>query len=93
MANSRQSERFERARHRHLTISDVRNKHLGGQLLFIEFLAQLQVLDVIKELDDLFVGPVTQRTQERRGEKLSAPLAPIEINVKKISRIKLHLNP
>src|SRR5262245_41966391 len=93
LANSRQSQRFERARHRHFTVTDIRGKHLGGQLLFIEFLAQLEVLDVVEKLDDLFVGAVAQRTQERSGEKLSTPLASIEVNVKKISGIKLHFNP
>src|SRR5262249_41378278 len=93
LANSRQSERFKRARDRYFTVPDIRDKHLGSQLLFIKFLAQLQVLNVVEKLDDLFVGTVTQRTQERSSEKLSTPLASIEINIKKISRIKLHLDP
>ena len=48
LANSRQGERFERARHRHFTIPDICSKHLGRELLFIKFLAQLQVLDVVE---------------------------------------------
>ena len=93
LTNGRQGERLERARHRRLTITDLGRENFGGQLLFVEFFAQLEIFNVVKKLDYFFVRTVTEGAQERRGEKLPAALASIEINVKKISRIKLHLDP
>jgi len=37
---------LKRAGDRHLTIADIRGKHFAGELFFVEFVAQLQVLDV-----------------------------------------------
>src|SRR5713101_3956019 len=93
LADGRQSQRLERARYRHLAVTNLASEHFGGQLFFVEPLAQLQIFNVVKKFDDFFVRPITKRAKECGGEKLPAALAPIEINVKKISRIKLHLNP
>ena len=64
LADCRQSERFESARHCRLPIADFRGKHFGGQLLFVKLVAQLEVLDVIKKFNDVFVRAVPKRTQE-----------------------------
>ena len=93
LPHSRQGKRLECARHRHLAVTDLGGEHFGGQLFFVEFLAQLQIFNVVKKFDDFFVRAITERAKECGGEKLPAALAAIEINVKKISRIKLHLNP
>ena len=93
LADGSQGERFKRARHSHIAVADLRSQHLGGELLFVEFFAQLQGLDVVKKLDDIFVRSVAEGAQERGGKKLPAPLASVEINVKEVSRIKLDLNP
>src|SRR5204862_6872062 len=61
--------------------------------LFIEFLTQLEVLDVVKKLDDLFLRSVSECSQKCGRKKLPAPLASVEIDVKEISRIELDLNP
>ncbi len=89
LADCRQSERFESARHRCLAVADFRGKHFGGQLLFVKLVAQLKVLDIVKKFNDVFVRAVAKRTQESGGEALAS----IEVNVEKIGRIKLHLNP
>ena len=93
LADGRQSQWLERTRYRHLAVTNLGSEHFSGQLLFVESLAQLQIFDVVKQFDNFFVGSVAKRAEERSGEKLAATLASIEINVKKISRIKLHLNP
>ena len=41
----------------------------------------------------LFVGAVAERTQERRGQKFAAAFPAIEINVKQIGGVELHLDP
>ena len=66
---------------------------LVARLLFVEFLAQLQLLDVVKKLDDLFVRAVAEGAEESGGEKFPAALAAIEINVKQIAGVELHLDP
>src|SRR6266498_1106435 len=93
LADGRQGERFKRTRHRYIAVADLRSQHFGGELLFVEFLAQLQGLDVVKKLDDVFVRSVAEGAQECGGKKLPAPLASVEINIKEVSRIKLDLNP
>ena len=93
LADRRQSERLERTRHGHFAVADFLGKYFGGQFLFVELVAQLKILDVVKKFDDVFVRTVAKRAQESRSEKLAAALAPIEINVKEIGGIKLHLDP
>src|SRR5205814_605698 len=93
LADCRQSERLERARHGNHAIADFRCEHFGGQLLFVQLVAQLKILDVVKEFNDFFVGAVAKRTQESSGEKFAPALASIKIDIKKIGSIKLHLNP
>src|SRR5207244_5567364 len=84
---------LERARDRHLTIADIRGKHFAGELFFVEFVAQLQVLDVVKKFNDLLVRAIAEGAQESRREEFSTALASIEINVKQVRRIELHLDP
>src|SRR5712691_13153504 len=93
LTNCRQSERFEGARDRDFAVADFHRQHLGSELFLVELLAQLEILDVVKKLDDFFVRAITERAQKRRREKLPAALATIEINIKQIGRIKLHFNP
>src|SRR5258707_795940 len=66
---------------------------LGRELLFIQLLAQLQSFDVIKEFDDFLVRAVAQGPQESRRQKFPPAFATIEINIKQISGIELHLDP
>src|SRR4029077_5726794 len=93
LADGRQGERFECARYSHVAIADLRSKHFGCKLLFVEFLTQLEGLDIVKKLNDVFIRSVAKGTQERGGKKLPASLASVEINVEEIGRIKLDLNP
>ena len=93
LADSRESKRFEGTRHRDVAVTNLCRQHFGGQLLLVEFIAQLQRLDVVKEFDDFFIRAVTERSQKCSRKKLPASLASVEINVKKVSRIKLDLNP
>src|SRR5262249_48025975 len=93
LAHGRQSQGLKRARDRHFTIADVRGKDFAGELFFVEFVTQLQDLDVVKKFDDLLVRAIAEGAQKSRREEFSAALASVEINVKQISRIELHLNP
>ena len=93
LANCRKSQRLKRARHGHFTIANVCGEHFAGELFFVQFLAQLEVLDVVKEFDNLLVGAIAQSAQESRGQKFPAPLASVEINVKQVSGIELHFDP
>src|SRR5438046_7317666 len=74
LTNSRESERLERPRHRHLAVTDLRSEDFGGKCFFVEFFAQLKTLNIIKKFDDLFVRAITERAQECSGEKFPASL-------------------
>src|SRR5207248_860808 len=93
LTNCCERERFKRTRHGYLTVPHFRGQHLGREHLFIELLAQFQRLDVIKKLDDLFVGAVTKRTQKRGGQKFPAAFPAIEIDVKQVGGIELDFDP
>ena len=93
LANGGQSQGLKRARDRHLTIADIRGKDFAGELFFVEFVAQLQVLDVVKKFNDLLVRAIAECAQESRREEFSTALASIEINVKQVCRIELYLDP
>src|SRR5262249_31669382 len=49
--------------------------------------------DVVKKFDHVLVGAIAKSAQKGCREKFSTALAPVEINVKQVSRIELHLNP
>ena len=66
---------------------------LVARLLFIELLAQFQVLDVVEKFDHFFVRAVTEGAEESGGEEFPAAFAPIEINVKQIAGVELHFDP
>src|SRR5207247_4124201 len=82
LADCRQSERLERARHGNLAIADFRCEHFGGQLLFVELVAQLKILNVVKKFNDFFVGAVAKRTQESSGERFKAAMRTSETDIK-----------
>src|SRR4029453_12279091 len=92
-ANRGEGERHEGAPDGHFTIEHVSREHLGRETFLVQFLAQLQLLDIVKKLDNLFVGSVTEGAEERGGEEFPAAFAPIEIDVKQIAGVELHLNP
>ena len=93
LPDGRQSQGLKSARDRHLTIADICGEHFAGELFFVEFVAQLQRLDVVKKFDDFLVRAIAQRSQKSRCEEFSTALAAVEINVKQVSGIELHLNP
>ena len=93
LADGGQGQRLEGARHGHFAVEHVRGQHLGRELLFVELLAQLQLLDVVEKLDDFFVRAVAERAEESRGEKFPAAFAAIEIDVKQVAGIELHFDP
>src|SRR5262249_55883795 len=78
---------------RHFTIADICGKHFAGELFFVQLVAQLQSLDVVKKFDDLLVRAKAECAEESRREEFSAALASVEINVKQVSGIELHLDP
>ena len=93
LADGCQGERLIGASHRYFTVADLRREHFVGQHFFIKLVVQLQRLDTVKKLDDLFVGPVAKRAQKCGGKKFAAAFASIEIDVQQIGCIELHLNP
>ena len=93
LANSRQGQRLECTRYGHFAIADFLRKHLRGELLFVEFVAQFEDLDVVKKFDDFFVRAIPEGAQKSRSEKFPAAFATIEINVKQISSIELNFDP
>src|SRR4029077_18360659 len=93
LPDSRQSQGLKSARDRHLTIADICGEHFAGELFFVEFVAQLQGLDVVKKFDDLLVRTISECAKESRREEFPTALASVEINVKQVSRIKLLLDP
>ena len=93
LANRSEGERLEGARDGHFTIEHVGREHLGRETFLVEFLAQLQLLDIVKKLDDLFVRSVTEGAEERGREEFPAAFAAIEIDVKQVAGVELHLDP
>ena len=55
LANSRKCERFKSSGNGHFAVTDFRGQNFSSELFFVELLAQLQVLDVIEEFDDVLV--------------------------------------
>ena len=93
LANGRGRERLESARHGDFAVEHVRDQHLGRELFFVEFFAQLQRLDVVEKFDDFLVRAVAERAEESGGEKFPAAFAAIEIDVKQVAGVELHFDP
>ncbi len=93
LADGRLGQRLESARHGDFAVADVGDEHLGRDLLFLEALAELQLLDGVEELDDLLVRAVAEGAQERGREELPAALAAVEIDVEQVVRVELHFHP
>ena len=93
LAHGRQGERLEGARHGHFAVAHIGDEHLGGEALFIELLAQLQVFDVVEKFDDFFVRAVAESAKESGGEEFPAAFAAIEIDVKQVAGVELHFDP
>src|SRR4029434_3604703 len=93
LADRSEGERLEGARDGHFTIEHVSREHLGRETFLVQFLAQLQLLDIVKKLDDLFVGSVTEGAEERGAAEFRAAFAAIEIDVKQIAGVEFHLYP
>ena len=77
LANSRKSQGLKCARDRDLTIADICGEHFAGELFFVEFVAQLQILDVVKNFNDLLVRTIAECAQESGREEFSAALASV----------------
>ena len=50
LANRRQGEWLKRAGNGNFAVKHLRGQHFGCKLFFVEFLAELEVLDVVKSL-------------------------------------------
>src|SRR5207245_8861307 len=84
LANSRKCERFKSSGNGHFAVTDFRRQDFGRERLFVEFLAQLQILDVVKEFDDVLVGAVAKGSTERRRQDFATRFATIESDAKMI---------
>ena len=93
LANRSEGERFEGTRDGHFTIEHVGREDLGRETFLVEFLAQLQLLDIVKKFDDLFVRSITEGAEERGREEFPAAFAAIEVDVKQVTGVELNLDP
>ncbi len=91
--NGREGERLESARHGHFAVEHVGGEDLHREALFVELLAQLQILDRVEKIDHLFVRPVAESAEEGGGEEFPAAFAPVEIDVKQVAGVELHFDP
>src|SRR5205807_10627667 len=93
LANGRQGEGLEGTSNRHLAVAHFGGQHFGREFLFIEFLAQLEVLDVVEEFDHFLVGTVTESAENIGGQEFAAAFAADEINVEQVRSVELHFGP
>ena len=56
-------------------------------------LLDAQFFDVVKQLENVRVRPVTEGAEESRGQKFAAALFAVEIDVKQIAGVELRLIP
>ena len=93
LAHGRERQRLKRAGNGDFAIANFGGQDFGGEFLFVEFLAQLQVLDAIEKFDDFLIGAVTKRAQKSRSQKFPPAFAAVEIDVKQIGGIELDFDP
>ena len=93
LPDRRRIEGLKGAGHRDFSIADVGDEDLGADLFLVELLAELEVFDLIKKLDDVLVCRMSESTKKRSGQKLPATLAPIEVDIEQVARVELHLDP
>ncbi len=93
LANGRKGERLEGAGDSHFAVADFGGQNLGGEFLFVEFLAELQVLDVVEKFDDFLVRAVAEGAEESCRQKFPAAFPAIQIDVEQIGGIELHFDP
>jgi hypothetical protein len=74
-------------------IDHVINKHEGGDILQVEQLVDLNVFDLVKELEDLRVIGVTQRTEKCGDEEFATTTATVEVNVEEVVLVELDFEP
>src|SRR4030095_4783786 len=86
-------QRLESARHGDLAIEYVGAEHLGGDLVFLERLGELQLLDLVEKLEHCLVLRVAERAEGGRREAFAAALAAIEVDVEQIIDVKLQFDP
>ena len=76
-----------------LGIDRVLYKDERGNIFEIESLGDLEILNVVKKIQQIDVRAITNSSKERCDQELAAAAAAIEINVKQIVIIELHFEP
>ena len=79
--------------HDHLAVEDVVENDLVGEFGLVDGGVDLQLLDVVELLDDVLVGRVSDGAEEGRREELAATAAAVQVDVKKVVGVELHLHP
>ena len=92
-ADDRGGEWLERAADGDLSVADVGDQNLRGDLLFVEFLAEFEIFGFVEKLNDFLIARVAEGAEESGGQKFPAALATVEVNIEQVAGVELHLNP
>ena len=93
LTNDSCGERLESAADCDFAIADIGNQNLRGDLLFVEFFAEFEVLGFVEKIDDVLVGRETHGAEECGRQKFAAAFATVEIDVEEVSGIELNFDP
>ena len=74
-------------------VLDVLEEHHRTELFLVHRFAELQLLDAVELLDELPLAGVAESPQKCGGQELAPTPAAIEVDVKKVVGVKLHLEP
>ncbi len=76
-----------------LRVDRVFHQHEVTDVVELQRLGHAQLLDLVKQIQDIDIGTVSDRPQKCRDQKLPATAAAVEINVKQIVVVELHFQP
>ncbi len=93
LRDRRESERLVSLRYDHVPIKDIVEDDLVRELGLVDIGIDLELLDVVELLDNVFVGRVADGAEEGRRKKLAAAAAAIEVNIEEVVRVELHFHP
>ena len=79
--------------HAFLRVDRVLHQHQGADVLHVQGLGDLEILDLVKEVEDVDIGAVADGAEEGGDEKLAAAAAAVEINIEQVVVVELNLQP
>ena len=76
-----------------VTIGDIFKDDLIGEISLVYLRIDLELTDIIKLTNDIFVGRETDSAKESCRKKFAAAAAAVEVDIKEVIRIELNFHP